>query len=139
MLKQLKEIPLPDEGKHVVAIVAGIASFVIGWLLFEIISQVIFGAAVFMLLSELIESDEQRVPGKDAQGFFGLGPNNDDMVLGAIAFILVLAVAHFGMLMLPVVFTIIALWCFMELEAHRRWNEGVSPKVALSSTKVLLF
>jgi uncharacterized membrane protein YfhO len=124
MLKKLKEIPLPDEGKREVAIVAGFVSFVIGWLLSVIISQVIFGAAVFMLLSELIELEKQRVPGKHTQGFFGLGPNNDDMVVGAVAFILFLAVAHIFMLIVPVAFTIIALWSFMELEAHRRWNEG---------------
>lgn len=121
----LKKFPIPDDDddRFKIALIVGVASFALGWLLSEIISQAIFGIAVFVCFSAALEWEKQRNPNKYPQGFFGFGSAYDDVGLGVIAAIVIAVAAYLNLYLIAVTLTIVALFAFMEIEAIRRDSE----------------
>jgi hypothetical protein len=128
-LKELKKIPIPDDGKNIiVAVIIGAVSLVLGWLIHDAVSQVILAAAVFIFASGVLEWEKQRIPGKYPEGFFGFGAAYDDIGLGLGALIVFLIAAYLGLHLIAAIITIALVYLFMEMEEDRRTNEHRSQR-----------
>lgn len=125
-MKELKELPIPDDGKNIIAVIIGVVSLVLGWLIHDTVSQVILAAAVFIFASGALEWEKQRTPGKYPEGFFGFGAAYDDIGLGLGALIVFLIAAYFGLHLIAAIATILFVYLFMEMEQERRENENRS-------------
>jgi hypothetical protein len=128
MIKELKEMPLPDDGKNIIAVIIGVVSLVLGWLIHDAASQVILAAAVFIFVSGALEWEKQRLPGKYPEGFFGFGAAYDDIGLGLGALIVFLIAAYLGLHLIAAIVTIALVYLFMEIEQERRENEHRSQR-----------
>jgi len=122
-MKELKELPIPGDGKNIIAVIIGAISLALGWLINDVVSQMIMAAAVFVFASGVLEWEKQRTSDKYPEGFFGFGAANDDVGLGLGALIVFLIAAYLGLCLIAAVITIALLYLFMEMGEDRRENE----------------